>query len=87
MSTLAMAYDPNWRDRANCLGTDTDEFYPEKGGSTAIAKRICDRCEVTAECLRYALDHNERGVWGGLSENERKALKKRRTATRMGVAA
>lgn len=66
---------PEWHQRANCRGTDTDEFYPEKGGSTRTAKRICDRCEVKTECAQDAVERREPyGVWGGMSQNERRAL-------------
>ena len=67
--------DWGWRDRALCAQTDPELFFPEKGESVAAAKRVCAGCEVRAECLQYALDHRERfGVWGGLSERERRAL-------------
>ncbi|HKS44741.1 MAG TPA: WhiB family transcriptional regulator [Amycolatopsis sp.] len=69
---------PEWQDRALCAQTDPEAFFPEKGGSTREAKRICQGCEVKAECLEYALAHDERfGIWGGLSERERRKLKKR----------
>jgi WhiB family redox-sensing transcriptional regulator len=65
-----------WQDRAICAQTDPEAFFPEKGGSTKPSKKICAGCEVRAECLAYALDHDERfGVWGGLSERERRRLK------------
>lgn len=52
--------------------------FPEKGGSTREAKRVCVGCEVRVECLEYALANDERfGIWGGLSERERRKLKKR----------
>ena len=67
-----------WQERALCAQTDPEAFFPEKGGSTREAKRICQGCEVRAECLEYALGHDERfGIWGGLSERERRKLKKR----------
>lgn len=67
--------DLAWQDRALCATTDTDAFFPEKGGSFRAAKRVCARCEVKAECLQYALDHDERfGIWGGLTEKERRRL-------------
>jgi WhiB family redox-sensing transcriptional regulator len=70
---------PDWQERALCAQTDPEAFFPEKGGSTREAKRICSGCEVRAECLEYALAHDERfGIWGGLSERERRRL--RRTA-------
>ncbi len=52
--------------------------FPEKGGSTREAKRVCLSCDVRSECLEYALAHDERfGIWGGLSERERRRLKRR----------
>jgi WhiB family redox-sensing transcriptional regulator len=67
-----------WYAKAACLDSDADCFFPEKGGSTRAAKRICQTCSVTAECLDYALDNDERfGIWGGLSERERRRLKRR----------
>ena len=69
---------PEWQERALCSQTDPEAFFPEKGGSTREAKRICSRCDVKAECLEYALGHDERfGIWGGLSERERRKLKRR----------
>ena len=49
-----------WQDRALCAQTDPEAFFPEKGGSTREAKRVCRGCEVRAECLEYALEHDER---------------------------
>ncbi len=67
----------DWQERALCAETDPESFFPEKGGSTREAKRICSGCEVRAECLEYALAHDERfGIWGGLSERERRRFKK-----------
>ena len=67
-----------WQDRALCAQTDPEAFFPEKGGSTREAKRVCSTCEVREECLEYALAHDERfGIWGGLSERERRKLKRR----------
>jgi WhiB family redox-sensing transcriptional regulator len=66
-----------WQDRALCAQTDPEEFFPEKGGSTRAAKRVCRACEVRAECLEYALEHDERfGIWGGMSERERRHIKR-----------
>ncbi|MFD1716991.1 WhiB family transcriptional regulator [Georgenia deserti] len=67
-----------WQDRALCAQTDPEAFFPEKGGSTREAKRVCTSCEVRSECLEYALANDERfGIWGGLSERERRKLKRR----------
>jgi WhiB family redox-sensing transcriptional regulator len=68
---------PDWQERALCAQTDPEAFFPEKGGSTREAKRICAGCDVRAECLEYALAFDERfGIWGGLSERERRRLKR-----------
>jgi WhiB family transcriptional regulator, redox-sensing transcriptional regulator len=67
-----------WQEEALCAQTDPEAFFPEKGGSTREAKRVCGRCDVRGECLEYALANDERfGIWGGLSERERRRLKRR----------
>ena len=69
--------DESWRLSALCGETDPEAFFPEKGGSTREAKRICQACAVRDDCLEYALEHDERfGIWGGLSDRERRRLKK-----------
>ena len=71
------AEEQDWQERALCAQTDPEAFFPEKGGSTREAKRICSGCEVRPECLEYALAHDERfGIWGGLSERERRRLRR-----------
>lgn len=68
----------HWSEKALCAQTDPEAFYPEKGGSTREAKKVCLTCEVRGECLQFALDNDERfGIAGGLSERERRKLKKR----------
>ena len=68
----------DWQERALCAQTDPEAFFPEKGGSTREAKRVCMVCEVRVQCLDYALANDERfGIWGGLSERERRRVKKR----------
>jgi WhiB family redox-sensing transcriptional regulator len=70
--------EQSWQERALCSQTDPEAFFPEKGGSTREAKKICVGCEVRGECLEYALEHDERfGIWGGLSERERRRIKRR----------
>ncbi|TQM63385.1 WhiB family transcriptional regulator [Klugiella xanthotipulae] len=67
-----------WQADALCAQTDPEAFFPEKGGSTRDAKKICTSCEVRSQCLEYALENDERfGIWGGLSERERRKLRKR----------
>jgi WhiB family redox-sensing transcriptional regulator len=66
-----------WQERALCAETDPEAFFPEKGGSTREAKKVCLSCDVRVECLEYALTHDERfGIWGGLSERERRRLRR-----------
>ena len=65
-----------WRQDALCAETDPEAFFPEKGGSTRDAKRVCSGCPVRAQCLDFALANDERfGIWGGLSERERRRLR------------
>jgi WhiB family redox-sensing transcriptional regulator len=56
---------PEWQERALCSQTDPEAFFPEKGGSTREAKRICGRCDVKGECLEYALGHDVTPVGHG----------------------
>jgi len=66
-----------WQDDALCAQTDPEAFFPEKGGSTREAKRVCAKCDVRQECLEYALSHDERfGIWGGTSERDRRRLRR-----------
>jgi WhiB family redox-sensing transcriptional regulator len=77
--------DASWRLDALCAETDPEAFFPEKGGSTREAKRVCAGCAVRSECLEYALANDERfGIWGGLSERERRRV---RLARRMPLSA
>src|SRR6185312_9913162 len=67
-----------WQADALCAQTDPEAFFPEKGGSTRDAKKVCGACTVRSQCLEYALANDERfGIWGGLSERERRRLRKR----------
>lgn len=77
LSGEALPEDP-WQDEALCAQTDPDAFFPEQGMSSRDAKSVCAACPVRQECLEYALENDERfGVWGGLSERERRALRSR----------
>jgi WhiB family transcriptional regulator, redox-sensing transcriptional regulator len=68
---------PAWQAQALCAQTGADFFFPEPGSSVREAKRICAMCEMRSACLDYALENDERfGVWGGLSEKERLALRR-----------
>lgn len=79
--------DLSWQDYANCRGADADLFFPERGASTRKAKAICGACEVKYECLEFAITHSEKfGIWGGLSERERRAIRKERAARQRRVS-
>lgn len=68
-----------WQADALCAQTDPEAFFPEKGGSTRDAKRVCEACTVKDACLEYAMANDERfGIWGGLSERERRRLRRAR---------
>ena len=70
-----------WMQEALCAETDPEAFFPEKGGSTRDAKRVCRLCDVTEQCLAYALRTDQRfGIWGAKSERERRKMKKGRAA-------
>lgn len=65
-----------WMDAANCTSTDPEIFFPEKGGSVREGKDACAHCEVTNECLLYALANGiTTGTWGGLSSLDRRRLR------------
>ncbi len=69
-----------WQRKANCMGVDPDLFFPERGSSTREAKEVCRGCVVREECLEYAVTYGEKfGIWGGLSERERRKIRRRRT--------
>jgi WhiB family redox-sensing transcriptional regulator len=77
----------SWQDQANCLGVDPDLFFPERGASTREAKEVCRGCVVREECLEYALTNGEKfGIWGGMSERERRRLRRARALARRGLS-
>lgn len=69
-----------WMADAVCRETDPDLWFPELGSTAKAAKRICGRCPVAAECLAYAIEHQEMGIWGGTSEKQRRRIRAREVA-------
>lgn len=68
---------------ANCRGCDPALFYPERGAPLGEARAVCRGCTVREECLEYALINGEKhGVFGGLSERERRRLRRARSINR-----
>lgn len=78
----------DWSDAA-CLNEDPELFFPIGNGGPAQlqieeAKQVCRRCDIREKCLNWALEiGQEHGVWGGLSEEERRALKRRNGRARV----
>jgi len=71
--------NPDWQRHGACYGKGPDMWFPPRGTSRhriLDAKRICAGCPIRQKCLDYALWHGERqGIWGGLTEAERRHLK------------
>jgi WhiB family transcriptional regulator, redox-sensing transcriptional regulator len=86
-SSLALAAaEESWRDHALCRDTDPELFFPVGTTGHALtsiehAKQVCQECKVTRDCLDFALETNQdSGIWGGLSEEERRAIRRQRAA-------
>jgi WhiB family transcriptional regulator, redox-sensing transcriptional regulator len=86
-SSLALANaDYSWRSKAICRDTDPDLFFPVGTTGQALvqiarAKEVCAECPVRVPCLEYALETNQdSGIWGGLSEEERRAIRRQQAA-------
>lgn len=78
--------DMTWQDSANCLGVSAELFFPERGASTTEAKAVCKGCVVREACLEFAIRHGEKfGVWGGLSERERRRIRRARARAAAGA--
>ena len=74
-------FSADWVDRAACRGADLHVFFPGRGESAEPARRICARCAVRQPCLEYAISHGiTHGIWGGLAERDRRALRTRHVA-------
>jgi WhiB family redox-sensing transcriptional regulator len=91
-STTMDAGNGDWRHSAACLDSDAETFFPIGNTGPAIqqteeAKAVCHRCEVRETCLEWALTQGEEaGIWGGLSEDERRSLKRRTDRNRQAAA-
>src|SRR4028119_948662 len=91
--TKRITHSMDWRDRSACLDEDPELFFPIGNTGPALlqieeAKAVCRRCEVIDTCLKWALENGQdAGVWGGLSEDERRALKRRNARARRASSA
>jgi WhiB family redox-sensing transcriptional regulator len=88
LSLLEGQEERSWQAQANCMGVDPDLFFPERGASTREAKEVCRGCVVREDCLEYALGSGEKfGIWGGMSERERRRLRRARAMERRAAEA
>ncbi len=89
ISALTATTSPGgWQLRANCMGVDPELFFPERGSSTREAKEVCRGCVVSEDCLEFAIANGEKfGIWGGMSERERRRVRRARVLERRGEAA
>lgn len=79
---------PAWKVRANCMGVDPELFFPERGSSTREAKEVCRGCVVREDCLEFAIANGEKfGIWGGMSERERRRVRRARLLQSRGIVA
>lgn len=68
----------DWKALGNCRGRDTNFFYPENNRWAEVsAKKVCAGCPVFAQCMDWALAHDELGIWGGTTDRERRKIKAR----------
>ncbi len=85
-SAGAPGLSDRWRDKAACRSTDPELFFPVGSTASALeeirtAKAVCQSCPVQLPCLRFALETNQdTGIWGGTTEEERRALRRSRVA-------
>ena len=87
LSLLEGEEERSWQTQANCMGVDPDLFFPERGASTREAKEVCRGCVVSDDCLESALANGEKfGIWGGMSERERRRLRRARALERRAAA-
>ncbi len=90
MTVQPVSRAADWRDLARCRDTDPELFFPIGSSGPGVtqteqAVRVCHRCSVTQACLNFALEHHQdAGVWGGTTEEQRRSLLRSRSTTRVG---
>lgn len=80
--TVLEVTSEEWMQRGECNGMNPDLFFPTVGENKAVAaaKKVCAQCDVREECLEYALQTRQmHGIWGGLSEKERRRIRQQRS--------
>lgn len=79
LPVLTTVGDERWRSDAACQGHPPEWWFPEKNNNAMKqAREICDACPVRTDCLEWALVNNMQGIWGGVSHEQRAALRKER---------
>jgi WhiB family redox-sensing transcriptional regulator len=73
----------DWNSLGLCVGEDPDVFFPSNGDPGAKAREICGGCAVRTQCLDYAVETDEFGIWGGLDQDERRNLRRRQRRRRV----
>jgi WhiB family redox-sensing transcriptional regulator len=73
----------DWRQMGSCADQDPELFFPigtgpAAGGQVQQAKAVCGRCPVSMQCLQWAMDTQQQGVWGGMTDDERRRLSHRK---------
>lgn len=82
----------DWRHKAACRDEEPELFFPIGNTGPALmqideAKKVCQRCDMTEVCLNWALETGQdAGVWGGMNEDERRSLKRKRARERAKLA-
>jgi WhiB family redox-sensing transcriptional regulator len=67
-----------WRSQAKCLGAGNEPFFPDRGEPLEWAQKVCGGCRVREQCREHGLRHEKHGIWGGLSERERRRIRRER---------
>lgn len=81
--TTAVMNELDWQAQAKCAGMDRALFFPEASWMIEpLVRSTCSLCAVRGECLTWALEHDEQGVWGGLSDEERAKISKTQSRVR-----
>jgi len=79
LALAGTAMPGTWIERARCRSVDEWIFFPGRGGDTRLPRSVCARCPVRDDCREYAIPIRElRGIWGGMTEADRKAERHRR---------
>lgn len=81
MTTPLPGAGTTWQEYGLCREVDPDLFFPESG-TAARARAVCLACEVRVDCLEYAVTRGEVGVWGGTTDDQRRAIRRIRTTAR-----